>query len=752
MDIQDNLRILPQTILNLPTGSFIGSAATTVDVCGSFNINQTTAGQTLIIPNPTNTVPGLAVTVGNVGTVAFTVLGTTVNTGTFLCVTWNGTAWTIATPPIANVADTVQLAGFSGVTTILSWNSVVLIPALFGNITLNYPDPAGNLGKKITEVSVGSSSGFTITRVPFGATTLILQNTGAEIATTNGALTVEVTSANSARQISNIGNVPIAPSFLSAFRSVSQTIVLNGIADHADFTNIQATAGTDITLDTTTTYTTAANIASRGRISLRAGKTYRLTGTIGDVGYLSASPNNYVAYTWWNVTTNTQIGTNATISSDYSSGLYDGNGGTCDVIFSPTVNTLVELRVVVQSNCNNIAGILTNGGANCVIEVIAGNTPITGQTIDYGYFIPAAHTPTASTTIPLTLSAGTLALSGNDIQLRPNSTYRIVASLGFQAGATINFAQYAICDSANLQLPSSNIATGASISSTNGDAYGNLEAVITTGNVAQVIRLRYLSGVSLIAFASAQSYVAVYQLGSSATIPGADPITTRFITSGTYTPTVGMRYVEVIAVGGGGGAAGGSNASSVGQTWTSSGSNAGATVRVRLSSVQIGASRAVTIGSGGISNTAGGNTSLGTLFTANGGSVGGQTGTAAGNPGAVAPGNPSPANGFTITTGIDLGSSPGEQGQIGIHVQGQPTQFTSGFSGKGGGTQFGNGGLGVISQYSPTATGAASVAGQSPTTANSGAGGGGSFFGGSITAPPGASGSAGVMYITEYFR
>ena len=44
-------------IPNLPTGGSIGTAATTVDIKTTFDINQTTADQTLTIPTPTSTTP-----------------------------------------------------------------------------------------------------------------------------------------------------------------------------------------------------------------------------------------------------------------------------------------------------------------------------------------------------------------------------------------------------------------------------------------------------------------------------------------------------------------------------------------------------------------------------------------------------------------------------------------------------------------------------------------------------------------------
>jgi hypothetical protein len=102
MDIQDNLRILTIAISNLTVGGAIGTAVTTVDVCGSFNINQTTAGQTITIPVPTNSGAGLRVSINNIGTVGFTLLSVTINPGTFIYALWNGTSWTVQTPSIAS--------------------------------------------------------------------------------------------------------------------------------------------------------------------------------------------------------------------------------------------------------------------------------------------------------------------------------------------------------------------------------------------------------------------------------------------------------------------------------------------------------------------------------------------------------------------------------------------------------------------------------------------------------------------------
>lgn len=56
-------------VANLAAGGAIGTAAATVDIKTAFNINQTTANQTLTLPVPTNTTPGRIIYINSIGTV-----------------------------------------------------------------------------------------------------------------------------------------------------------------------------------------------------------------------------------------------------------------------------------------------------------------------------------------------------------------------------------------------------------------------------------------------------------------------------------------------------------------------------------------------------------------------------------------------------------------------------------------------------------------------------------------------------------
>lgn len=83
---------------NFATGGSIGSAATTVDIYTSIEIAQTNAGQTLTLPNPTNTGATRLLYIINTGSNSFTMLGKTINTSAALTALWSHglTAWVAA--------------------------------------------------------------------------------------------------------------------------------------------------------------------------------------------------------------------------------------------------------------------------------------------------------------------------------------------------------------------------------------------------------------------------------------------------------------------------------------------------------------------------------------------------------------------------------------------------------------------------------------------------------------------------------
>src|SRR6266487_1866056 len=103
-------------------------------------------------------------------------------------------------------------------------------------------------------------------------------------------------------------------------------------------------------------------------------------------------------------------------------------------------------------------------------------------------------------------------------------------------------------------------------------------------------------------------YVARSALGLPANVTSVDTrfnsiAIQKFTANGTYTPTPGMRFCIIEAVGGGAG--GGSVASAAADIYVGGGGGAGSYSRALSSAAQIGASQAVTIGSAGTGGAAG---------------------------------------------------------------------------------------------------------------------------------------------------
>lgn len=204
-----------------------------------------------------------------------------------------------------------------------------------------------------------------------------------------------------------------------------------------------------------------------------------------------------------------------------------------------------------------------------------------------------------------------------------------------------------------------------------------------------------------------------------------------FKTSGTYTPTSGMKYciVEMQAGGGGGG---GSASTTSSQLAYGGGGGGGEYAREIYDAASIGAGNSVTIGAGGAGGTAG----------ANNGSVGGTTTfksiSLAGGSG----------GGGGTASGVLGGAAGGAGGTTGAGALfkvrggwGERSQFSFGtitLPGSGGTSYFSEGNVALVTSGNGTAG-----------TGFGGGGGGGSSFTSSV-ARSGGAGSAGIVIITEY--
>lgn len=203
------------------------------------------------------------------------------------------------------------------------------------------------------------------------------------------------------------------------------------------------------------------------------------------------------------------------------------------------------------------------------------------------------------------------------------------------------------------------------------------------------------------------------------------------ISNSTYTPSSGMVYCLVEAIGGGGAGGGaGANGSGI----SPCGGGGGGEYRYRLcTAADIGVSQAVTIGAGGTGGAStggnGGNTSVGVLLVANGGSGGSVIGHT------------------TVWQGpYATGGSGGNGGSGGIGV-----------NGSGGGTSLawgpatgGIGGHGGSSGFMSGSAIGASTDADGATGVSYGGGGSGAVSNDSNVARNGGNGASGFVRITEY--
>jgi len=94
-------------ISNKATGGSIGTAATTVDLYTNFNLHQTTAGQTLTVPNLTNPASGKIIQLNNTGTVTLILIpGGIIPIGYGVILRWDGTQWSVSSGSVGATGPT----------------------------------------------------------------------------------------------------------------------------------------------------------------------------------------------------------------------------------------------------------------------------------------------------------------------------------------------------------------------------------------------------------------------------------------------------------------------------------------------------------------------------------------------------------------------------------------------------------------------------------------------------------------------
>lgn len=122
------------------------------------------------------------------------------------------------------------------------------------------------------------------------------------------------------------------------------------VGDHIKYDTVLTTFGSDVSLDTTTTYTSTDNVPSIGRFLLKAGKTYHLQGAIQGNGATAIS----AGVKWYNANNGTAIGTSAFEIGPAHTG-YNPNP-IAQAFITTTLDTYVDLRIAYAGDLNTVQG------------------------------------------------------------------------------------------------------------------------------------------------------------------------------------------------------------------------------------------------------------------------------------------------------------------------------------------------------------------------------------------------------------
>lgn len=117
--------------------------------------------------------------------------------------------------------------------------------------------------------------------------------------------------------------------------------------DHLKLDTVVTSRGGSVSLDTATAYVTTIGAASIGRFTLKAGLTYRLRASIPYV--LASGATGLVNYGWYDATGDAALPGSQGAALVATQAEHEIGGGYAEAIFSPGVDSLVELRFILAT-------------------------------------------------------------------------------------------------------------------------------------------------------------------------------------------------------------------------------------------------------------------------------------------------------------------------------------------------------------------------------------------------------------------
>jgi len=400
------------------SGGLIGTADATVDMYTSINLNQTTVGQTLSLPSPTDLTAGRMLKVNNIGTTSVTIATITIDPQQTTEFVWNGSAWAVSTaiPQVISGAKTFSAApsapslNLSGsdnqlqfnagtATGTFTWQPTGVKTITFPNVTgtvallsditaasfslnnLTATSQALGIGTAGTEPAWNSLSATHTLNIPLASTASV---TAGLLSNTDWtSFNTKVSSVTAGSTKITIGGTATAPTVdVDPSKLGTVTLATTTTGTDISVTGSPANLGGTLTLNVPDASATARGVITTGMQTIAGNKIFSGSTTVFGSGEGGTPTTTFIR--------GPQAGGTGTPGADLYIQASNGTGagksgniifqtGAAGTVSVPTVSTIVN-QTFPNSTTQTLSYTVPNGGTNQVLMVEV-NLPYAGISV-----------------------------------------------------------------------------------------------------------------------------------------------------------------------------------------------------------------------------------------------------------------------------------------------------------------------------------------------------------------------------------
>jgi len=245
---------------------------------------------------------------------------------------WNGSS-------VGGGGGATTLQNISSNTTLAGWTRTAKADATSASVTVTLPTAVGNSGQMI-EVTKTDNSANTVRVAANGSESINGSTNLIYLYSQNDSVVIRSDGTNSYIVADNRSSVGQSKSYMQANATANQTS--NVVTDGVVVFDTTSSYGSDISFNNST-----------DTFTLKAGKTYRLS---GNVGYSDFSSVGYMKWQWRDVTNSAYIGYQGQVDSVNGSADNAPANDNAIAIVTPTVDTSYRLQLLAGSAYNILGG------------------------------------------------------------------------------------------------------------------------------------------------------------------------------------------------------------------------------------------------------------------------------------------------------------------------------------------------------------------------------------------------------------